>query len=104
MLLFFHSNLAPINYVANGCDIWSQNSKRTLSSAFQQLYHIKYSAFPTNSHLAERGVKESGFVTLKKRNQTNRSLFSTARSRLIPDAMKSGEEMLGEKHQDTEKK
>ena len=53
-------------------------------------YHIlihQFSAFPINSQFTERGVKESGHVSLGRRNETHRSLLAISRAKIMPNAL-----------------
>ena len=59
------------------------------------------SALPSNTQFTERGVKESGYVSLGKRTESTRSLFSTARSTMVKEAnIKGKEKMRAEKNTD----
>ena len=54
----------------------------------------QYSSLPTNTQFTEIGVKESGVVSLGRRGETNRSILSISRGKLIPDALKKGREEI----------
>ena len=43
---------------------------------------------PTNAQFTKRGVKESGYVSLKRRGCTNCSIIFIFREKIIPDAFK----------------
>ena len=84
-------NTAAIALIAKGGDIWDDGACEILLS-FRNTYLHKYSALPTNTQFTERGVKESGVVSLGRRGETNRSIFSISRGKLVPDALKKGRE------------
>ena len=49
---------------------------------------------PTNTQFVERGVKESGFVTLGRRNETNRSILAISRATIIPEGLLKGRQEI----------
>ena len=59
----------------------------------KEIYLTKYSALPTNTQFAERGMKESGYVTLGRRSEKNRSILAVARAKLRPDALVKGRQL-----------
>ena len=91
--LFWRANSLPISLLANGHDIWNVSATNSLSE-FKKLYLYNYAALPTNSQFTERGVKESGYVSLGRRSEKNRSALAIARARIIPDAMAVGKELV----------
>ena len=91
-LTFVQSNYLAIGLIANGQDIW-QSTNATLRKFKTDYLHI-YSALPTNTQFTERGVKESGLVSLGRRQESNRSILAMARGRIIPDALQKGREDL----------
>ena len=90
---FWRANSIPIALLANGHDIWNVSATNSLSE-FKKLYLYNYAALPTNSQFTERGVKESGYVSLGRRSEKNRSALAIARARIIPDAMAVGKELV----------
>ena len=92
-LAFFHLNTVQIRLIADGCDIWSAYSLPCLVS-FSQMYQTHYAALPANSQFTERGVKESGYVSLGRRSEKNRSVLATAHALVVPDAMSEGREKI----------
>ena len=84
-------NWETIKCIAEGGDIWHPTASLPLKS-FRDLYLRTYSALPTNTQFTERGVKESGYVSLGRRGETNRSVMAISRGKLIPDALKRGRE------------
>ena len=70
-------------------------------AAFFQLYVDQLSALPTNSQFTERGVKESGYVSLGRRSEKYCSTLAIARAKIIPDVMASGNAIV---NQDNEKR
>ena len=79
-----------INLIAEGGDIWSDDTCKVLS-AFRTVYLKEYSALPTNTQFTERGVKESGTTSLGRREEITRSIFAISRGKLIPEALKKGQ-------------
>jgi len=64
-----------------------------LSARFQQLrdiYLYQYSVMPSNTQFTERGVKESGFVSLGRINKTNQSILAITRGKTLKEALKKG--------------
>jgi len=86
-------NSRAIALIANGGDIWSDDACDILTS-FRNIYLYQYSSLPTNTQFTERGVKESGVVSLGRRSETNRSILSISRGKLIPEALKKGREEI----------
>ena len=92
---FFTTNIVAIRLIADGRDIWDNTSTKTTPlSLFADCYRLNYAALPTNSQFTERGVKESGYVTLGRRSEKNRTVLSTARALLIPNAMSAGNDRI----------
>ena len=85
----YTNNIVPIRLIASGGDIWNHNSTTDLLQ-FADVYRFNYSSLLTNSQFTERGVKESGYVTLSRRTEKNRSALAMARAKIIPDAMAAG--------------
>ena len=58
----------------------------------QDIYLHQYSANPINSQFTECRVKESGYVSLDRRWEHNRSILAITHGRLIPNAVAKGRE------------
>ena len=82
-------NGEAIYLIATGGDIWSDDACKVLS-AFRTTYLNEYSALPTNTQFTERGVKESGYTSLGRRGEINRSIFAMSRGKIIPEVLKKG--------------
>ena len=85
-LPFIEESWVAIQLVANGYDIWCQNSNRCLIQ-FRDMYIHHYSAIPINSRFTEHGVKESGYISLGRICEHNRSILAIACGCLIPNAL-----------------
>lgn len=83
-------NAAPLHLISNGVDIWQQNSHNEVIQAFKSLYKYQYAALPTNTQFGKRGVKESGYVSLGRRNEMQRTILAIARGKCLPDALAKG--------------
>ena len=81
-------NMIIVSMIANGADIWSDGNDELVF--FKECYLRKYSSLPTNTIFVERGVKESGYVTLGRRDESTRSLLILARGKVIPEALEIG--------------
>ena len=86
-------NTEAINKIAVGQDMWAKDADPVLLR-FRQQYLEQYSALPTNTQFVERGVKESGYVSLGKRCESNRTILAIARGKVLPDALNLGREEL----------
>ena len=71
---------------------------------FCQLYLEQYSAFPTNTQFVERGVKESGFVALGRRDEKNRTILALSRSKVLPKALALGRALVNKDYHNQEGK
>ena len=100
----FQNNQVPIQLIANGIDIWDPKTSHYELLQFKQLYLLNYSALPTNQQFTERGVKESGYVTLGRRGESQRSMIAIARAKLVPDAYKKGRAQIQTEGVDDKKK
>ena len=83
--LLYTNTLVPIWLIVSDYDIWDKNKTPDLL-LFADLYRFNYSFLPTSSQLAERGVKESGYVTLGRRSEKNRFALAMYRENTISDA------------------
>ena len=72
-LPFVKNNSAAISLVADGHDMWNESFPALVE--FRKIYLLRYAALPTNTQFGERGVKESGYVTLGRRNESNQSIL-----------------------------
>ena len=87
-LPFVKNNAAAISLVADGRDMWNGSVPALVE--FRKIYLLRYAALPTNTQFGERGVKESGYVTLGRRNESNRSILAISRGTLLPEALAVG--------------
>lgn len=106
-LSLFSENSAAIALIAGGANIWNsslwnQSNKKPLLK-FCNLYLHQYSALPTNTQFVERGVKESGYVSLGRRGERQRSILAISRAKLIPDAIATGKEELNRNRSEEDK-
>ena len=92
-LPFCVSNHAAIVIVADGGDIWAPDPSKILKK-FLTLYLHQYLSFPTNTQFVERGVKESGYVSLGQRGESQQSVFAISRAKLLPEALRKGREEI----------
>ena len=92
---FIQEHILPLQLIANGHNIWHSDAPTVLTK-FRQLYVEQLSALPTNSQFTERGVKESGYVSLGRRSEKYRSTLAIARAKIIPDAMASGNAIVNQ--------
>ena len=53
-------------------------------------YIHRYAALPTNTQFGERGVKESKYASLGRRNEPSRSILAISRGTLLPEALAAG--------------
>ena len=85
---------AAVQLISGGADIWQENQLNRSLIDFRQLYLEQYSAFPTNTQFVERGVKESGFVALGRRDEKNRTILALSRSKVLPEALALGRALV----------
>ena len=69
-----------LKLIGDGNDIWIPNAPITFS-ILRELYKTRYTALPTNTQTTERGVNESGYVSLRRRSKNNRSDLASTRAR-----------------------
>ena len=89
----YTNNIVPIRLIASGGDIWDHNATTDLLQ-FADVYRFNFSSIPSSSRFIERGVKESGYATLDRRTEKNRSTLAMARAKIIPDAMAAGKKLI----------
>ena len=87
-LPFVKNNSAAISLVADGCDMWNGSVPALVE--FRKNYILCYAVLPTNTQFGERGVKESGYITLGKCNESRRSILAISRGTLLPEALAVG--------------
>ena len=87
-------HITAIRMIANNMDIWQEGPVIEDLIQFRQLYLEKYSSFPTNTQFVERGVKESGFVALGRRDEKNRTILALSRSKILPEVLSVGRALL----------
>ena len=83
------NNAAAVQLVSIGVSLWECTTIKPLQD-FRTLFLYQYSSLPTNTQFVERGVKESGYVTLGRRAETNRTILAIARGKVLPEALKLG--------------
>lgn len=77
--------------ISRGIDIWASHT----DPIYRNIYLLKYAVPPTNTQFTEKGVKESGFVSLGRRGETNRSVLVIARGKILPEALHVGHAEIG---------
>ena len=75
--------------IARGADIGAPNADGVLLLIRDEYLH-QYAALPTNTQFVERGVKESGYVSLGRRAEQNRTILAIARGKVLPDSLVNG--------------
>ena len=86
-------NYPALSLIANGGNIWAASANQVLKD-FRMQYLIEFASFPTNTQFVERGVKESGYVSLGRRGETNRSILAIARGKILPEALQTGRDHI----------
>ena len=74
--------------------IWADNQPHICLKEFKKIFLHNYSALPTNTQFTERGVKESAFISLCKRNEKSRAIYAMARGKAIPEGLLQGKIQL----------
>ena len=87
-------NKVVLTLIANGVNIWDKNYTLPFIALFCNTYSNRYSALPTNTQFGERGVKESGYVTLGHRNESSRSVLAISRGKLLHEALAVGRDEI----------
>ena len=87
-LPFVKNNATALSLVADGIDMWNVSIPALVE--LQTTYIHRYAALPTNTQFGERGVKESGYVSLGRRNESSRSIPAISRGTLLPEALAAG--------------
>ena len=88
-----------IRLVDIGNDIWADDCGPLLLDLRNNYLHT-FAALPTNTQFVERGVKESGYVSLGRRGEENRTILAIARGKDLPDALSSGREQMRREDKD----
>jgi len=88
VIAFVKNNAAAISLVADGRDMWNGSVPALVE--FRKIYLLRYAALPTNTQFGEQGVKELGYVTLGRRNKSNRSILAISQGTLLPGALAVG--------------
>ena len=82
--LSINKNNYLITYIiSRGVDIWVSNT----DPIYSNIYLLNYTSPPIHTQFTERGVKESGFVSLGRRGETNHSIFAIAWGKYFPEAL-----------------
>ena len=82
-------NYVAVTLVALGHDMWSPTIVGPLLQ-LRQVFLREFSSFPTNTQFVERGVKESGYVSLGRRAENNRTILAIARGKVLPEVLRLG--------------
>eukprot|EP00957_Ditylum_brightwellii_P193183 14709457-Ditylum_brightwellii.AAC.1 len=56
----------------------------------RQCYLLEYLSLPINTQFVERGIKESGYVSLGRRQEINRYILAAARGKVPHEALQHG--------------
>ena len=88
--------------ISEGIDIWTTRAASELKS-FKTQYLTEFSALPTNTHFVERGVKESGYALLGRRNETNCIVLDIARGKSLSESLKRDRDEIQSNDQDDRK-
>ena len=76
-----NAHATAILLISEGINIWSLLVTSELKS-FRNRYLTELSALPTNTQFVERGIEESGYVSLGRKNETNHTVLAIAPWRL----------------------
>lgn len=85
-------NVQAIHKIAEGGDMWSENSDDLLMG-FREKFLLLYSSLPTNTHEVESGVKNARYCTVQGRSEQMRSTYALARSQILEDVSCSQNDM-----------
>eukprot|EP00957_Ditylum_brightwellii_P133483 10176678-Ditylum_brightwellii.AAC.1 len=89
---FMRKNYTAVVLIAHGIDMWS--SIFPVIMEMRQCYLLVCSSLPDNTKFVERGIKESGSVSLGGRQETNRSLLTVARRKVLHKALQHGKDVF----------
>ena len=84
-----------IRLILSGSNIWF--CSHGILVAYKHEYLQQYSALPTNTQFTERGIKESGCVSLGRRFKHNHFILAISRRRILPNALLKGRDILESK-------
>ena len=93
-LPLLRDNVDLFSLLSSGCIFWAEAAISVRLQQLRDIYLYQYSAMPSNTQFTERGVKESGYVSLGWRNETNWSVLDIARGRTLKEALKRGQEEI----------
>ena len=71
--------------LANGLDMWDAVQDRGPLGKLRDRFKRKYGGQGSNAQMTERGVKESGYVSLGNRGESTRSIYALARGDTIEE-------------------
>ena len=97
-----NDHTTDIMLISEGTIIWITRIASELKY-FRTRYPTEFSALPTNIQFVERSVKESGYVSLGRRNETNRTVLAIARGKILPESLKRGRDKIQSNEQDDRK-
>ena len=110
LILCIQDNDVAVRLLPVVCNMWDDDTTAPLYK-LKTVFLNEFAAFPTNTQFAERGVKESGYVSLGRRGERNRTIMAIARGKVLPDALQLGQKDLDtiqpeedEEEQETQKK
>ena len=83
------NNPIVLSILADGQDLWAKQTPSILTN-FRMIYLKEYLSLPTNTQFTERGVKESGYVTLGRRGEVQRSILAISRGKFLKEALQAG--------------
>ena len=88
-LPYIRDNYLAVRLVTLGIDMWSPTTVIPLLQ-FHQVFLHQYFSFPTNTQFFERGVKESGYISLRRCAETNRTILAIDRGKVLPESLRLG--------------
>ena len=90
---------AAISLVAGGSNIWAPN-KNTILKDFKETYIFEYTALPMNTQFVGRGVKESSYVALGQRGESNQAILDIAIGKILPGALQNNHHEINDDSDD----
>ena len=102
-LPFIQRNQAALALIMNGGDMWADHVCATLND-FKTIYLHEFVAPPVNTQFVERGVKESDYVALGRRGESNRTILAITRGKILPEELQKGRDNINDESIDDSKK
>eukprot|EP00957_Ditylum_brightwellii_P081813 6224417-Ditylum_brightwellii.AAC.1 len=87
-----NNHVALAFIVHHESNIWEATQQVLID--FRDIYLQEFSVLPTNTQFVEHGVKESDFISLGNRNETDRSILAIAHGSLVPNAPQQGRDKI----------